>query len=102
MTTKKIVKIVGISVFTFALVANLQFSLLNYGLKSNTLSADLFAQSGTGGGTTTGSTTTGGTTTGGTTSPYPSKRLRSCYPYLGTECAAGSPSNCGPFETLCP
>ena len=54
---KKILKIGVIVVFTFALVANLQYALFNYGIKDNRASQQLFAQGA--GGTTTGGGGTG-------------------------------------------
>jgi len=47
---KKILKNVGIGVFLFTLVANLQFAFLDYGLKGNGLGYELFARTTSGGG----------------------------------------------------
>jgi len=44
---KKAFKIAGIAILTFALIANLQYALFNYGLKDNGRGAQLYAQGGT-------------------------------------------------------
>ena len=39
-------KITGVLVLTFALVANLQYALLNYGISGNSLNTNILAQAG--------------------------------------------------------
>ncbi len=58
--TKKIIRISGIAAIVFALVANLQYALFNYGLKNHSIGLAVMAQTSTssGGGTTTGGGTT--------------------------------------------
>lgn len=47
MKKKKIGIVIGIVALTFVLVTNLQYALTNYGLGSNRLGSNLWAQSGT-------------------------------------------------------
>lgn len=98
-------KIIGISLLTFVLVANLQLAFLDYGLGSNNLGNQLIAQTNTGGssngdssngdssdggstdGGNTGDPGDGGDSSGGDTSgnPYSKNYLNNPQPCQGTE-----------------
>lgn len=86
---RKSVKIAGIIILIFTLVANLQYALFNYGLKNANLGQQVFAQSSGGediavapGSSSGGNTSTGGSSNGG----YGSTETVGCYQSTTIKC----------------